>query len=136
MTAAQPLPTEIIILALSVVLLVVQILLQSFAATLELGMAYNASPRDEDRAPKSPVAGRLERALRNLLETYPAFAALALALVVTGKSGGWGAAGAIAWFAARVVYVGLYAAGIPYLRSLVWLVSISGLGLMLAALLA
>ena len=59
------------------------------------------------------VAGRLDRALKNLLETYPAFIAIVLALVVTGKTGGLAATGAWLWLAARVVYVLLYAAGIP-----------------------
>jgi uncharacterized MAPEG superfamily protein len=36
---------------------------------------------------------------------------------------------------ARVVYVPLYAAGIPYIRSLVWLVSLMGIILVLVALL-
>ena len=77
------------------------------------------------------VAGRLDRALKNLLETYPAFIALALALVVTGKTGGMGAAGAWLWLVARVVYVFLYAAGVPVVRTIVWAASIVGLVLML-----
>ena len=82
------------------------------------------------------AAGRLLRALRNLLETYPAFVALALALVVTGRTGGIGAAGAWLWLAARVVYVGFYAAGVPVLRTLAWFVSIVGLVMMLIRLMA
>ncbi len=61
--------------------------------------------------------------------------ALALALAVTGKTGGLGATGAQVWFWARVVYVPIYAAGIPYLRTLVWTISAIGLILMLIALL-
>ena len=76
------------------------------------------------------------RALKNLLETYPAFIALALALVVTGKTGGIGATGAWLWLLARVVYVVLYAAGIPVVRTLVWIASILGLVLMLIRLMA
>ena len=36
---------------------------------------------------------------------------------------------------ARIVYIPLYAAGIPYVRSLVWLVSLAGLVMVLAAVL-
>ena len=85
---------------------------------------------------RSVVAGRLLRALKNLLETYPAFIALVLALVVTGKTGGLGATGAWLWLVARVVYVVLYAAGIPVFRTLVWSASIIGLVLMLIRLMS
>lgn len=97
----------------------------------DLGPAYIFSPRDERREPESLAAQRLKRALANLLETYPAFVALALALAVSGKAGGLGATGAWLYLGARVVYVVFYAAGIPVVRTLVWLASIVGLLLML-----
>ena len=43
----------------------------------------------------------------------------------------WGAA---LYFWGRVVYVPLYAFGVPYIRSLVWLVSLAGLVMVLASL--
>ena len=46
------------------------------------------------------------------------------------------ALGAQLYFWSRVVYVPLYAAGIPYLRSVVWAVSIVGLLMVLSRLLA
>ena len=127
--------TEITVLAWSVVLLLLQVFAQAFA-TYDLGPTYLAGPRDEGRTSRSVVAGRLSRALRNLLETYPAFIALALALVVTGKAGGMAATGAWIWLIARAAYVVLYAAGVPVLRTVAWLVSIAGLVLMLARLMA
>ncbi|MBS3647939.1 MAPEG family protein [Pseudaminobacter sp. 19-2017] len=127
--------TEIVVLACSVVLLLVQVVLQA-VSTYDLGPKYLLGPRDERRQSPNLIAGRLERALRNLLETYPAFVALALALVVTGDTGGIGAAGAWVWLAARVVYLVLYAAGVPVLRTLTWLVSVAGLLMMLFRLIA
>ncbi len=121
--------TEVWVLGWSVVLLLVQVVAQATAAG-DLGPKYLFSPRDEGRVSKSIVAGRLLRALRNLIETYPAFIALTLALVITGKVGGIAATGAIIWLAARVIYVLLYAAGVPVLRTIVWLASIIGLVLM------
>jgi len=38
------------------------------------------------------------------------------------------------YFWARVAYVPLYAAGVPYLRTLVWTISLIGLVMVLAAL--
>ena len=127
--------SEIAVLGWSVVLLLLQVIVQATASS-DLGPKYLFSPRDEGRVSRSVVAGRLLLALKNLLETYPAFVALALALVVTGKAGGIGATGAWLWLAARVVYVVLYAAGVPVLRTFVWTASILGLVLMLIRLMA
>lgn len=127
----QALPTEIVVLGWSVALLIVQLLLASVPATQELGGTYQVGPRDEQRTPRGRFAGRAGRAFRNLLETYPVFVALALALTVTGRTGGWGALGAQIWLAARVVYVPLYLAPIPFARSLAWLVALLALVAML-----
>jgi uncharacterized MAPEG superfamily protein len=127
--------TEVWVLGWSALLLILQVMAQA-GATGDLGPKYLFSPRDEGLVSKSVVAGRLLRALHNLLETYPAFIALTLALVVTGKVGGIAATGAVIWLVARVVYVILYAAGIPVLRTVVWLASIVGLLLMLYRLMA
>lgn len=126
--------TEIWVLGWSVALLLVQLALQA-TASYNLGPTYLLGPRDEKRKSRNILAGRFARALKNLLETYPAFIALVVALVVTGKTGGMAATGAVIWLIARVVFVPIYAAGIPVLRTLVWLVSALGLVLMLIRLL-
>jgi uncharacterized MAPEG superfamily protein len=130
--------TEIWVLGWSVVMLLVHVMAQALALDLsgDLGVKYLLGPRDENRVSSGIVAGRLLRALRNLLETYPAFIALALALAVTGKTGGWGAIGAVIWIVSRLVYVGLYAAGVPVLRTLAWFASIVGLVLMVVRLMS
>ena len=130
----QPLPTEIVMLALGAVLLLVQLFLQSVPAAMEMGTEYKAGPRDEARALRGVFAGRADRAFRNLLETFPVFAALALALVVTGRTGGLGALGAQAWVVLRVLYVPLYFIQIPLARSLVWFAAFVALVAMLVRL--
>jgi uncharacterized MAPEG superfamily protein len=130
----QPLPTEIVMLGIGAVLLLVQMFLQSVSSALELGGNYKAGPRDQPKPLQSVFAGRAERAFRNLLETFPIFAALALALVVSGRNGGLGALGAQVWIVARILYVPLYLAHIPFARSLVWFVSIFALVAMLVRL--
>ena len=127
--------TEIAVLGWSVVLLLAQIALQA-VSIYDLGPAYLLGPRDHEQESRNPVAGRLKRALENLLETYPAFVALVLALAVTGKTGGIAATGAWVWLIARVVYVPLYAFGVPAARTLVWCVSAAGLVMMLIRLMA
>lgn len=126
--------TEIWILGWSAVLLILQVVAQATAAG-DLGPAYLVGPRDEKRESKSILAGRLDRALKNLLETYPAFIAIVIALVVTGKTGDLAATGAWIWLAARIIYVFLYAGGVRGVRTAVWTISIVGLVLMLIRLL-
>ncbi len=128
-------PTEIVLLGWAVVLLLVQLVLQTLACVFEFGLGYAFTPRDDGRVVKNVYGARITRAFYNLLETFPVFVALALALVATGKAGGLGATGAQVWFWARIVYVPVYAAGIPVVRTLVWTVSIIGLIMMLVALL-
>jgi uncharacterized MAPEG superfamily protein len=127
--------TEIAVLGWSVILLIVIIVAQTLALAKDTGAAYALSARDEAKN-VSAVTSRLTRGLRNFLETYPAFVALALALAVTGKHGGLGATGALVWFWARVAYVPIFAAGIAGVRTAAWTVSIIGLVLMLIRLMS
>ncbi len=83
--------------------------------------------------PLTGVAGRLERALRNFLETFPVFVAAVLVVHVMGREGSLSAWGAVLYVAARLVYLPLYAAGVPLVRSLVWNVASVGIVLLLLA---
>lgn len=123
------------LLALSVVLLVFHVLMQGVLSTRELGRDWNAGPRDEGAEPKGKLAGRAARASKNFQETYPAFVGLLLGVAFVGdRVSGWGLIGGWIWFTARIVYVPLYLAGIPYFRSFVWLISLIGLLAMTIAL--
>jgi uncharacterized MAPEG superfamily protein len=115
---------EIRMLAWAILLGIVQLLLAAACVTAQRGMKWNASARDAPQPPASGVAGRLERAMRNFLETFPFFAAAAVAVVATGQGSAHTALAAQVYFWARVAYVPLYAAGVPYVRSLVWAVSL------------
>jgi uncharacterized MAPEG superfamily protein len=128
-------PLELKLLAWSVVLLLVHIVLQAATSSSELGLPYAMSPRDEGHEPRSIYARRIRRALNNLLETYPGFVALALGLVLAGKTGGVGEIGAEIYLAARVLYLIVYATGVPVVRTLFWGISMIGLIMMLVRLL-
>jgi uncharacterized MAPEG superfamily protein len=121
-------------LAWSVVLGLVQIVLVVLAAIGQRGLMWAVSPRDENNGPLSGVGGRLQRVQSNFLETFPLFAALALAAMVLGHADGQAAQGAELYFWTRVAYVPVYAVGIPWLRTLVWAASIVGIVMMLLAL--
>jgi uncharacterized MAPEG superfamily protein len=126
---------ELELLAWSVVLLIVHIMAQGALVAPLKGAVWNAGPRDEGQPTLGKYPGRAQRALENFKETYPAFVALALALAVSGKTGGNGALGAELWFAGRIVYLPLYLLGVPWLRSVAYGVSLVGLITMLVRLL-
>jgi uncharacterized MAPEG superfamily protein len=128
-------PVELSLLGWSVVLLLVYITVQAAFAIPLRGLAWNAGPRDEGQPPLGKYPGRAARALRNFLETYAAFVALALSLVHADKIGGSGTLGAELWFGARIVYLPLYLLGVPWLRTLSYGVSLVGLVMMLVRLL-
>ena len=124
-------PIELTCLGWSVVLLFIHIFVQGQFLARDWGAAYNAGPRDQGDLPRTVHAGRSYRALRNYLQTYPAFIALACGLVLVNRTGGIAETGALIWLIARVVYLGLYLAGTTYVRTVAWIASIIGLVLML-----
>ena len=126
--------TELTYLAAVLVLALVQIFLPAGARTLEFGSKWNAGARDQTPESHNPVVGRLERAQSNLYETLPLFIGAVLIAQVADRTGALTAWGAALYFWARVAYIPLYALGVPYIRSLAWLVSFAGLALCLLAL--
>jgi uncharacterized MAPEG superfamily protein len=123
------LPIELTILALGALLLQVHIFAAAQAKTKQYGAQWNMGARDEALAPLGPVAGRLVRAQANFQETFP-IAIVALAgVVLAGRTSQWTAIGGWVWLGARIVYLPLYGLGVPKVRTLVFLVSLVGLGL-------
>jgi uncharacterized MAPEG superfamily protein len=125
--------SELAMLGLSVVLGLVQIIAGAHFASAQRGYRYAASPRDEAMPPLHGVAGRLERALKNFLETFPLFAAAVVIAHLAGCHSATTVWGARLYLAARVAYVPLYAFGVPLVRSLVWNVAFAGIVLLLVA---
>lgn len=125
---------ELQMLALSSVLGLLQIVLASHAASLQRGYRWTATARDDPVPPLTGVAGRLERALHNYLETFPLFAAAVLVAHVAGRHGWMTEWGVQLYFWGRIAYVALYAGGVFLVRSLVWNVATAGIILVLLAL--
>ena len=125
---------EIKMLAWSVFLGLAHVLGAAGIATHQRGLKWNAGNRDGEVKPLTGIAVRAAAANRNFLETFAFFAAAVLAVVVTHHETAHTALGAQIYFWARVAYVPVYAAGISYLRTLIWVVSMAGLVMVLLAL--
>ncbi|MFN3667834.1 MAG: MAPEG family protein [Brevundimonas sp.] len=125
---------EFIVLAATLILALVQIGAAGAARTAELGGRWNAGPRDEETPPPGKLAGRLIRAQANLFETLPLFAAAVIMAHIAGKDGLLTLIGTLLYFCGRLIYLPLYAFGVPYIRSLVWLIATGGLATILVAL--
>ena len=118
-------------LAWGCVLALVHIFIAVRFKTRQYGVAWNVGARDEALPPPDPIVGRLARAQANFFETFPIAAAAILIVEIAGLSDQWTAIGAMLWLAARVVYLPLYAAGIPKVRTLIFLISVDGIALIL-----
>ena len=128
-------PIELTLLGATLILALVQILLTAHLRTRQYGLKWNAGPRDEAMPPLNPLPARMLRAQQNLYETLPLFIGAVLAAVVAQRLGTLTSLGTHLYFFGRLIYVPLYAAGIPVVRSLVWLVATGGLVLVIAGLL-
>ena len=118
--------TELTMLAWSVVLGLVHAVLTGQLTTATFGLQYGLSPRDEKKE-LTGVPARVQRAFANYMQTFPFFAAAVLAAQAAGRHNGWTVWGAELFFWARLVYVPLYAAGIPVARTVAFVVATAGI---------
>ena len=125
---------ELVWLLWAVALTFVQMLVAVGGATLQVGLPALAGNR-EGLPPFTAWAGRAQRAHHNMLENLVLFAALVLIAVVTNKTNPTTLLGAQLFFWARLVYALVYLAGIPWLRTAVWTVSVIGMILIFVQLL-
>ena len=117
---------ELMLLGWSVVLTFAQALVAVQGAMMQVGLPMLAGNR-ENMPAITGWAGRAARAHRNMLESLVLFAALVLVAVAAGKTNAMTLLGAQLFFWARVVYAGVYIAGVPWLRTGVWSVAVVGL---------
>ncbi len=118
--------TTIILLVLA--LYMAQIFLQE---TSRFGFDLRGIVGSRDHLPEmSVIAGRLERAKNNMMESLPIFLALGLLALHKGGDESGVTRAALVFLIARVVYVPAYVSGVPLLRSLVWLTGVAGLLMM------
>jgi len=124
--------TELTVLAWGCVLALVHVFAAVRVKTRQYGVAWNMGARDEVLPPPQPIVGRLARAQANFFETFPIVIAAILIVSVAGLTNRWTEIGAIVWLAARILYLPVYAAGIPRIRTLIFLVSVIGIAMILS----
>jgi uncharacterized MAPEG superfamily protein len=117
---------EMKLLVWSAALAFAQMLIAVTGAFLHLGLPTLAGNR-ENLPPLPGWAGRAERAHFNMLENLVLFAILVLVAQIAGKLNPTTALGAELFFWARLAYALVYLAGIPWVRTGVWAVSVVGL---------
>lgn len=125
--------TEITMLWASALLGSLYLLAAVIPSVLTRGLPWAAGPRDEPGAALGKVAGRLDRAWKNFVETFPLFVAAILVEAQVPQDSEIAALGAQLYFWGRVAFLPLYASGVPFLRTAAWSVSLAGIVMVLLA---
>ena len=119
--------TELWVLGWGSVLALVHVFAAVRLKTRQYGVKWNLGARDEFLPPLQPVAARLDRAQANYFETFPVMIAAVAIAVLGDQTSAVTAAGAWIWLGARIVYLPLYAAGIPVVRTICFGISLVGI---------
>jgi uncharacterized MAPEG superfamily protein len=117
---------ELNLLVWSTALAVVQVLVAVTGAFTQVGLMKLVGNR-EDMPKLVGWVGRAERAHLNILQNLVLFAVLVLVAVLTNRTNDMTLLGAQLFFWGRIAYALIYLAGIQWLRTLSWLVSVIGL---------
>ena len=118
----------------SAVLCLVLAVIPVFGALGDVGLPRLAGNREDMQAAEG-WTGRAQRAHRNMLENLILFAILVLVANITKRADATTALGAMIFFWARVAHAGIYIAGLPWIRTAAWAVSVAGLLMILSRLL-
>lgn len=118
---------EFAMLGATIVLTLVNILWAGNVRTKQYGLEWNMGARDAPMPSLSPLAARLLRAQANLLETLPLFIGALLGAATLAHLGWKTQAGSSLYLLGRLMYLPLYAAGVPKFRTLAWAIALMGL---------
>jgi uncharacterized MAPEG superfamily protein len=119
---------ELSLLVWAGLLTLVQAVIAVQGALMQVGLPTLAGNRDGLPEIKG-WGGRAARAHRNMLENLVLFAILVLVAVVADKTNAMTLLGAQIFLYARIAYAAVYIAGLPWVRTAVWGVSVVGLAI-------
>ena len=116
------------ILIISFLLVIIQLTIPMLIELLtkNTNLKYFLSSRDENTK-ISTHTQRANRALKNLLETFPIFIGLAILSLIKDVDN---SSIALFWLIFRIIYVPVYVLGINYIRTGIWAASLICLILM------
>jgi uncharacterized MAPEG superfamily protein len=126
-------PIELQLLVWAAILTLIQMLIAVAGAQSQVSLPVLAGNR-EGMAPLTGWALRAQRAHVNMLESLVIFAIFVLVAQATNRLDETTAIGAQIFFWGRVAYALVYLAGLPWVRTLVWAVSVVGLLMILSQL--
>jgi uncharacterized MAPEG superfamily protein len=112
--------TETTILAAYGLLVMLTILLQVLGGAQQLSLGSLLSSRDEDRS-MTGMTARLKRALDNSIVAMALFAPAVLILEMLDRTNATSLLAAQVFLIARIIYLPVYALGVPAIRTLAWL---------------
>ena len=112
--------TETTILAAYGLLVMLTILMQVLGAMRTLSLGYLMSARDEPRD-AGRMTARIRRALDNSVTALALFAPAVLLVVVLERTSPGSLLAAQVFLVARIIYLVVYALGVPAIRTLAWL---------------
>ena len=115
--------SELTILGLYGIVVIVVILIEVLLAVPQLGLPYLVSPRDEKRE-ATGVAGRAHRAAVNCIFGMALFAPAILILAAKDGFTATTLLMAQIFLICRVIYVPVYLAGIPWIRTGVFVIGL------------
>lgn len=122
-------------LGFAIILGVIQLLSATMLSTAQRGFKWNMSSRDTPAPQLAGKAARLDRAFKNFMETFPFFVAAVLIAIVnyalSNSSSTIPVLGSQIYVIARALYVPAYVFNLIGLRTLIWFVSMIGIGLIL-----
>jgi uncharacterized MAPEG superfamily protein len=119
---------ELTLLVWAAALTLLQAIVAAQGAMMQVGLPALAGNRDGLPEIKA-WGGRAARAHRNMLENLILFAILVLVAVIAGKTNSATLMGAQIFLGARILYALVYIAGIPWLRTATWGISVIGLAM-------
>jgi len=126
-------PIELQLLVWAAILTLIQMLIAVAGANTQVSLPVLAGNR-EGMPPLTGWALRAQRAHVNMLESLVIFAIFVLVAQATNRLDETTALGAQIFFWGRVAYALVYLAGVPWVRTLVWAVSVVGLLMILSQL--
>ena len=125
-TMTNEIPMELTLLIWAAALTILQMLVSALGSTSQIGLTTLAGNRD-NLAETTGWASRAQRAHRNMLESITVFAILVLSANLMSISNDMTVLGAQLFFWGRVAFSIIYLAGIPWVRTAAWGVSLVGL---------